>query len=176
MIQTYHNGRFEFFVVVIVIAIIALAALGRYSLMAKDARILRLEIISHHFMTGAVNARVQYLLENVVNKKSKAEPLKLAGTLVYFSSQGWPVSLVGPVVADYQPTDEDCFQLWQLLLQNPAPITKGADSESRNEYRVFAQANNCRYGFTDGTAYFDYYMLDGKLLFIPVNNEKIIIN
>jgi hypothetical protein len=176
LIQTYHNGRFEFFVVVIVIAIITLAAIGRYSLMAKDARILRLEIISHHFMTGAANARVEYLVENVVNKTSRSEPLKLAETVVYFSPQGWPVSLSNPVTADYQPTDEDCFRLWHLLLQNPAPITKGADSKSRNDYRVFAQANNCRYGFADGTAYFNYYPLEGRLLFIPVNDADININ
>lgn len=176
MIQTYHNGRFEFFVVVIVIAIVALAALGRYSLMANDARVLRLEIISHHFMTGAANARVEYLIENVVNQERRSEPLKITGAVVYFSPQGWPVSLGAPVTADYQPTDEDCFQLWQLLLQNPAPITKGAGIESRNEYRVFAQPNNCRYGFSDGSAYFDYYPLDGKLLFIPVNNENNNIN
>lgn len=171
MIQAYHNGRFEFFVAMIVISIIALAAFGRYSLMADDARILRLEIISHHFMTGAANVRVQYLLESIVDKKRKQESLELAGRSLYFSSQGWPASVSGSIAADYQPTDEDCYQLWQLLLQNPAPITKGADIESRNEYRVLAQANNCRYEFTDGTAYFDYYPADGKLIFNPVANQ-----
>ena len=173
MIQAYHHGRFEFFVAVIVISIIALAALGRYSLMASDARILRLEIISHHFMTGAANARAQYLVESIANKKSNEEPLELTDKLVYFSPQGWPVSLVGSVVADYHPTDEDCYQLWQLLLQNPAPIAKGADLESRTEYRVFAQANNCRYEFTDRSAYFDYYPIDGKLFFTPAAKQDI---
>lgn len=169
MIQAYHHGRFEFFVVVIVISIIALAALGRYSLMANDARILRLEIISHHFMTGAANARAQYLVESIVNKKTKQESLELADKRLYFSPQGWPVSMAGPVVAGYQPTDEDCYQLWQVLLQNPAPITKGVDLESGNEYRAFAQTNNCRYAFSDGIAYFDYYPVDGKLIFLGAN-------
>ncbi len=165
MIQTYHHGRFEFFVAVIVIAIVALAAFGRYSLMAKDARILRLEIISHHFMTGAANARIQYLVTNIVDKKGEQERLDLTRKSLYFSAQGWPVSVSGPVANDYHPTDEDCYQLWQLLLQNPAPITKGATEKSREEYRVFAQINSCRYAFSDGTAYFDYYPLDGRLIF-----------
>lgn len=167
MIQTYHHGRFEFFVAVIVIAIIALAALGRYSLMAEDARILRLEIISHHFMTGAANARIQYLVTNIADKKGEQEPLDFAGQSLYFSAQGWPVSVSGAVVDDYQITDEDCYQLWQLLLQNPAPISKGTTAKSRREYRAFAQANSCRYEFSDGTAYFDYYPVDGKLTFTP---------
>jgi len=165
LIQTYHHGRFEFFVAVIVIGIIALAALSRYSLMADDARVLRLEIISHHFMTGAANTRVQFLVENIVNKKSEQEPLEIAGQSLYFSPQSWPVSVTGPVANDYQPTDEDCYQLWQLLLQNPAPIAKGVTAKSRREYRVFAQVNSCRYQFSDGTAFFDYYPLDGKLTF-----------
>jgi hypothetical protein len=170
LIQTYHHGRFEFFVAVIVIAIIALAALGRYALMAEDARILRLEIISHHFMTGAANARVQYLVTNITDKKGEQESLKLAGQSLYFSAQGWPVSVAEPVTDDYQVTDEDCYQLWQLLLQNPAPITKGATEKSHSEYRVFAHANSCRYEFTDVTAYFDYYPLDGRLIFIPTGH------
>lgn len=166
MIQIYHRGRFEFFVVVVVIAIIALAALGRYALMAQDARILRLEILSHHFMTGAANARIQYLVARVVHKESEREPFDLAGRFFYFSSQGWPVSMVGPVASNYQITDEDCHQLWHLVLQNPAPITPGSTSKGVNEYRVFAHSNSCRYGFLDGTAYFDYYPLDGQLRFV----------
>lgn len=152
----------------IVIAIIALAALGRYSLMADDARILRLEIISHHFMTGAANARAQFLVTSITGDKDESEAFSLEDKKFYFSSQGWPVSVSGPVGDDYQPSDEDCYQLWMLLLQNPAPITKGEKVKSRDEYRVFTQANNCRYEFTDGTAYFDYYPLDGRLVFTPV--------
>lgn len=167
MIQAYHHGRFEFFVAVIVIAIIALAAVGRYSLMAEDARILRLEIISHHFMTGAANARVQFLVANATDNKSEHKVATLDGKAFYFSPQGWPVSVTGSVVDGYQLTDEDCYQLWLLVLQNPAPITKGANVKSRDDYRVYTHANSCRYAFADGATYFDYYPLDGKLLFMP---------
>jgi len=166
LIQTYHHGRFELFITVIVIAIIALAALSRYSLMAEDTRILRLEIISHHFMTGAANVRAQFLIANIATNKTEQAQFSLAGKILYFSSQGWPVSLSGPVANNYQPTDDDCYQLWQLFLQNPAPITKGLTVDSQHEYRVFASANNCRYEFTDGSAYFDYFPLEGRLIFI----------
>ena len=164
MIQTYHHGRFEFFVAAIVIAIIALAALSRYSLMAEDARILRLEIISHQFMTGASSLRAQFLIDKIDDPQRQ---LQIAGKRLYFSEQGWPVSTTGPVAKDYRPTDEDCYQLWMLLLQNPAPISKGKLKKSRREYQVSAQANSCRYGFTERSAYFDYAPLDGSLIFIP---------
>jgi len=167
LIQTYHHGRFELFVVIIVIAIIALAGLSRYSLMAEDARILRLEIISHHFMTGAANTRVQFLMAHIANNQGEKNQLDLAGQTLFFSAQGWPAAVAASAANNNQPTDEDCYQLWTLLLQNPAPITKGATTKSRKEYRVFAQTNNCRYEFTDGTAYFDYYPADGRLIFTP---------
>jgi type II secretory pathway pseudopilin PulG len=176
LIQTYHHGRFEFFVVIIVVAILALAALSRYSLMAEDARVLRLELISHQFMTGAANLRAQFFVSNIIDKTNNQNRLDVAGQGVYFSERGWPVSTAGPVAKNYQPTDEDCYQLWQLLLQNPAPITKGASAKSRREYRVFTQANGCRYQYTDGAAYFDYAPLDGRLIFIPDGHESFNIN
>jgi hypothetical protein len=169
LIQTYHHGRFEFFVVMIVIVIIAMTAFGRYSLMAEEARILRLQTLSHHFMTGAANIRIQYLLAKITNKEDGRQQLDIGGKTFHFSAQGWPVSASGPVGDNYQPTDEDCYQLWQFALQNPAPITKGEFAESDGDYRVFAAANNCRYEFTNGAAYFDYLPLDGRLLFAQGN-------
>lgn len=176
MIQTYHQGRFKFFVAVIVIAIIALAGLGRYALMAEDARVLRLEIISHHFMTGAANARIQYLVNGLTNKTNEQEPFDVAGQLLFFSEQGWPVSTLGPVGKNHQPGDKDCYHLWQLFLQNPPSITVGQIVTAGDEFRVFAHANSCRFGYGDGTTYFDYYPLDGRLIFVSEHNKSFSIN
>lgn len=168
MIQSYHYGRFEFFVCLIVISIIALAGLGRYSFMAADARILRLEVLSHHFMTGAANTRIQFLMEKVANHdKPQKQYLLVANKALYFSEQGWPVSVQGVVAEDYRPTDEDCYQLWQMLLQNPAPIAKGYAAPAKGEYRVVALRSSCRYQFEEGDAYFDYFPMDGRLVFSP---------
>ena len=166
MIQTYHHGRFEFFVASAVIAIIAFAALSRYSLMADDAKILRMELISHQFMTGAANIRIKFLMENSGAESSNKAPFNISGKNFYFSEQGWPLTVKAGVDDNYRPTDDDCYQLWQLLLQNPTPIAKGR-AASHREYRVFAQAGYCRYQMTKGSAYFDYFPLDGSLSFIP---------
>ncbi|MDO8345734.1 MAG: hypothetical protein Q7T48_21220 [Cellvibrio sp.] len=171
MIQTYHHGRFEFFVAVIVIAIIALAAFGRYSFMAKDARILRLEVLSHHFMMGAANTRIQFLLETIANRNALSNRhLTIDGKNLYFSPQGWPASIAGVVTDNYQPTDEDCYHLWTLVLQNPAPIAKGAAASPRGEYRSLAQEDSCRYQYEEGGAYFDYYPATGRLVFVTDAN------
>jgi len=174
LVQTYHHGRFEFFVAMIVIAIIALAALSRYYLMAEDAKIMRLQIISSQFMTGAANLRSHFLINSIVSKTKNQNATDISGQQFYFSEKGWPVSVAGPVANDYRPTEEDCYQLWMSLLQNPAPISKGA-AGSQHEFRVFVQANNCRYEFSNGSAYFDYFPLDGKLIFIS-NGKNISTN
>lgn len=172
MIQAYHHGRFELFVSLIVISIIALAAFGRYSFMAEDARILRLEVLSHHFMTGAANVRVQYLMESITNKDTSfTQPFTIDNKTVYFSPQGWPTSVQGTVTDDYQSIEEDCYQLWQLFLQNPAPIAKGVAAKPRGEYRVVVYAGACRYQYEDGSAYFDYFPLTGRLVFVPDSAE-----
>lgn len=166
MNQYYHHERFNFFVVVIVIAIIALAALSRYSIMASDARIMRLEIISHHFMTGAANARVEFLLHTIANKNiTEPQYLMIEGNTLYFSSQGWPASTSAVVTNAYQPTDEDCYQLWTLLLQNPTAIGKLGDLKTRSEYRTTATKEACRYKLATEHAYFDYFPMTGRLLF-----------
>lgn len=176
MIQTYHHGRFEFFVAMIVIAIVALGALSRYSLMAEDAKILRLQIISNQFMTGAANLRAHFLISSIADKTKNQNQADIAGQHFYFSEQGWPVSIAKPVAQDYRPTDEDCYQLWMSLLQNPAPISKGATEKSQHEFRAFVQANNCRYEFSNGSAYFDYFPIDGKLIFIQNGEGSFTIN
>lgn len=171
MIQSYSRGRFEYFVVATVIALVALVALDRYTLMIKDARVLRLEIISHHFMTAAANMRVEFLLSHVTKPSMQVQNgLLVDGRLVYVSEQGWPASVTTPVATDFQPADSDCYQLWQLLLQNPAPITIGQFTAKPYKYRTFAQLDRCRYSLDEGDAYFDYFPVTGRLLFSAINN------
>lgn len=167
MIQSYHHERFEFFVSIVVIAIIALAALSHYLFMAEDSRILRMEILSRHFMTGAANARVQYLLETAANEELlEKHYLTPDGKAFHFSSQGWPISVSSMATDKYQPSEEDCYQLWMLLLQNPAPIAKGIQAKPTGEYRVLAQGDKCRYQYEDADAYFDYFPETGRLNFV----------
>lgn len=182
MIQAYSQGRFEWFVVATVIAIIALALLSRYLLIADDVRVLRFEMLSHRFMTSAANARVEYLAASLKQpNRVTGKNIVIAGRRVFFSPQGWPVSVAGPIESDYQPDDADCFQLWNLLLQNPAPVLSGnvmkeqtgGENEplfSGQEYQVIAKGLACRYLLVNGKAFFDYYPLEGRLLFVRNNN------
>ncbi len=171
MSQSDSRRRFEYFIVATIIAIIALVALDRYSQTAKKTRILRLEIISHHFLTAAANFRSEFLISKVLKNPNDANKgLLINGKWLYASPQGWPAS-VSPVVGEtFRPKDVDCYQLWQLLLLNPAPITPAEFSESTHELRAFARAEACRYLSVVEGAYFDYFPLTGQLLFSVISN------
>lgn len=172
MSQSYR-GRFEFFVVATVIAIVALVALDRYNLMAKDARILRLEIISHHFMASAAQYRVQHIMAkhsattDVANIENGSQR---DGPTLFVSPQGWPASLKNPVTADFTLRDSDCVDLWRALLQNPALIAEGEFVNTSRKYRAFAYGDSCRYALADGAAHFAYFPATGKLLFSGIKN------
>lgn len=171
MSQSYSRGRFEYFIVATIIAIIALVALDRYTLTAKKTRILRLEIISHHFLTAAANFRSEFLISKVMNNPVDTNKgLLINGKWLYTSPQGWPASLSPGVSETFRPNDEDCYQLWQFLLLNPSPISSGEFSANPHEYRAFARVNACRYLLVGEGAYFDYFPLSGQLSFSAISN------
>lgn len=171
MIKGYSQGRYGFFIVIIVIAVIALVGLGRYHLLADSARNLGFEIISHHFMKGAADARVQWLLQSQVNAGSAKQtfPLIISDTPLYFSPQAWPASVHGAVNKNFQPRVDDCYGLWMMLLQNPAPISKeGVNPIGSRQYHVTTYGKACRYYLVgnnkNNTYYFDYFPLDGRVI------------
>jgi hypothetical protein len=170
--QDYYRDRFVFIVSVIVIAIIAMAALGRYIVLAKDTEILRFKVISYHFMTAAANARVEYLLTKIQDSSvEEKKKITLAGTEIYMSNQGWPAAIKDPVANPDYPSDEDCYALWILLLQNPAAIAKQNQLDSKAHYLVSAMRDRCRYQMASKDAFFDYFPQEGRVIF----SEKDVI-
>lgn len=168
MSQSYNDRRrFELFVSVTVIAIIASVGLGRYNAMAKEAQIKRFELLSHNFLTGAANIRVKYLVEHAVKQdKSPTQALTIIDEKpVYFSPQGWPASLQAINRDGFQPKEEDCYQLWRLFLQNPPAITQGMTEQIETEFSVQAERDFCRYELLESGAFFDYFPLTGQLMF-----------
>lgn len=155
----------------IAIAIVALFAFDRYQALANSARDLGFEIISHHFMKGAADARVQWLLQPNTDAglNKNATPLVMVDHKIYFSSQAWPASTIRMVGENFKPTVADCYGLWMVLLQNPAPISQeGTDTPGSRQYHVSTQENACRYQHIqddeDDNYYFDYFPLDGRLI------------
>lgn len=161
--NSYHSGRFEWFVVATVIATISAVALGRYLAMADDAQNLRLEILSHRLVTAAANARAEFLVKGL--SQSQTRSLPIAGQPVYFSFQGWPVAVTAPVVEGFRLQEADCVALWNLLLQNPPPLGLESRPEHKAEYVLSVGDSVCRFQLHEAATFFDYYPLEGRVIF-----------
>jgi hypothetical protein len=180
VIKTYSLGRFEIFVVVAAISIVAVVAIARYVSLAKDARNLQFELIAHHFMTGAANTRTQWLLKQITHKgiaEEQAMNLVIGEHLVYFSAQGWPLGVIAAENENEPPLLENCYQLWMLLLQNPAPLAKNESGAAGGaEYQVAQAGRACRYSMREteaGEYYFDYFPAEGRMLLtLPAQTQN----
>ena len=172
MIQGINKRYLEYFFVAMIVAVIVLMALNRYTLIAKDSAVLRLQIISQNFMIGAANARAEYYLRNVVGDDdgiTLTSGFSLGEKKFYFSAQGWPVS-TRPLLANNFPTHEDCHNLWQAVLQNPEPISSPFKQVRGALIQVFAVKSICRYQLKTGDAWFEYSPADGQLHFSSVSS------
>lgn len=164
LLQGYRR-KLEFFLVAIIVAVLFATAFERYAELAKEAKILRLRVISEHFLTAAINLRIESLLSKIPSLETTAQKgVMVDGKVLYVSDQGWPLS-TSPLSHNYRPTDTDCYELWQILLQNPASITLGEFTQASADYRVFARGDVCRYAMTNDAYFFDYIPVTGKLLF-----------
>lgn len=164
--------KLEFFLVAIIFSTLVFIAAGRYSELAKETQILRLKVISEHFITSAVYLRIEYLVSKTSATQTTDERgVMVEGKLIYVSEGGWPASSRSPVRENFHPADADCYELWQVLLQNPASIAIGKFASTREEYRAYANGESCRYTIANGTFYFDYFPLTGERTYGPVVNK-----
>lgn len=159
----------------IMIASLATIAIGRYLSLAESTRNLRFEMLANHFAKGAANLRVNWIIQNHVKEVSTLgidKQMTLGDQLIYFSSQGWPMGITKSTGTQFVPNPMDCYQLWQVLLQNPPPIAQMPPKKSgRHEYYIAVEKGACRYYWNkDGSQnyYFEYRPWDGKVsLVIP---------
>lgn len=189
--KSFSLGRFEYFVVAALIGVVASSALSRYVSLAESTRQLRFQLIANHFAIALANTRINWIVRaqahaaagerasvgqqvSVSQQASVSQRAyvtgELGGRLFYFSSQGWPVTMAGPVGEASQPSLDDCYFLWQGLLQNPPPLARGLSGSVDYEYGVVQIAQGCRYFWLSGrsglmgqAAYFDYHPGDGSV-------------
>lgn len=174
MAQVNNRARFEKYVAATVIAVVVLVAIDRYTKMANDVEIFRLKIISHHFSTAAANYRSEFLISKISKKNQNPENgLLVSGRIVFATDQGWPASVTNGINSTFRPNDDDCYQLWKLLLVNPAPIAPGEFGSVAEEYRAFSIDGACRYQLSSQRVFFEYFPLSGQVLFSGISQDLL---
>lgn len=170
MAQVNDRSRFEKYVAATVIAIVVLVGIDRYTIMTGDVEVLRLKIISHHFSTAAANFRSEFLISKISKKYPDSNNgLLISGKFIFATAQGWPASVTNSVTEQFRPNDDDCYQLWKLLLVNPALITRGQFGVEAEDYRAFSKGDACRYQLSSQNVFFEYSPQTGQVLFSGIS-------
>lgn len=169
---------FEWALLIILIAAVAVVAFNFYARLAGDAQRLGFELTAQNFQTAVSAIRAQWYVQ--CSRNEPAEDVVVFSELpgapgssgtgdpvrVYLNARGWPASTGSRTQALRPMTEAACVQLWQGLLQNPPPIGLEDDPITAPYRASLADQGQCRYRQADGAQsrrYFDYWPDSGRV-------------
>jgi len=169
----------ELVLVVTVISILAAAGAVYYGRVMDDARRTGVEVLAHRFTAAVALIHGKWILEYSTRIKSGSTTsyrLEVEGLEMFLNAHGWPANTDGQSTAVGNQTAEECYQVWNAVLQNPALATvEGRSSgdaddpqaKGRQRYHISQiDGRICRYELLTqpmGTHYFDYNLRTGQV-------------
>lgn len=174
MIARRGFRMFELLLVITIFGVIVLVGVSRYLDLGRETRRMGFELLAHNFTAAVAGLRVQWLIQGQAGNE-----IDLDGIRVLFNPKGWPASAETDMAesgANVAPAAR-CIQLWQALLQNPAPATlAGREERGERRYHIsLVDADTCRYELVSrdiDTYYFDYSSVTGQVLIqVPVQQK-----
>lgn len=175
--NSYRFGRYEFFIVIILIALVLSVGIKRYLSLADSAQALRFQILANHFAQGAANARANWIIAAHSSARQVARPMftmPVGAVEFFFSPQGWPLTTDSVAAMENTFSLNDCHLLWKGLLQNPPELKLLSEVAGAGEYRFSIEDDQCRYWwFIAGNAsgYFDYKPQEGTVNIVIYGEE-----
>ena len=179
----------ELVVVIVLLGLLAAAAIPRMLSVTDDAEIAAIEGMAGGFTSAVAIAHAQWVADGysrgAVTTPGNKVLINLDGKLLYMNENGWPADTSASQDAGYaNQTVQECQEVWNALLQNPASTT--TDRNDRANARVFVQlldqaggddfgnaGDVCRYELivnnsptASATHYFDYDLVDGDVVVV----------
>lgn len=171
----------ELIAVVIIIGILAGSGLVYYEKALDDARRTGVEILAHRFTAAIALIHGQWILHGGYTKGKAGESswVDVDNVRVQLNAFGWPANTDGGSAGIDDQTSEECYQVWQAVLQNPALTTvegranpdleaaNDPQAKGRQRYHI-SQLNGqiCRYELitdADSSHLFDYNLHTGQV-------------
>lgn len=168
----------ELVAVVIIISILASSGLVYYEKALKDARRVGVEMLAHRFTAAVALVHAQWIVQGGY-RAGESSQVDVDNVTVYVNEFGWPANTDGQAPGSSNQNAEECHQVWQAVLQNPALATvegrsnpeldqaKDPQARGRQRYHI-AQLDGriCRYELLAepiGSHYFDYNLQTGQV-------------
>lgn len=166
----------ELVVVVCIIAILAAGGLVYYEKTMDDAKRTGVEIMANRFATAISLVRGQWIVESSMQLEGKVPNtyrVVLDQTPIFLNELGWPASTDGVSARSNDQTAEECYQLWETIMQNPTTTTVEGrsgnlgDEKGMQRYHISASSPEaCRYELITkpmGSHYFEYNLRTGQV-------------
>ncbi|MEX1032456.1 MAG: type II secretion system protein [Cellvibrionaceae bacterium] len=171
----------ELVAVVVIIGILAASGLVYYERALDDARRVGVELLASRFAAATALMRAQWIVEGG-RQGNGGKSVEVDNLTIFLNEFGWPANTDGGSPRSTDQTAEECYQVWQMVLQNPALATvegrveatvdgaarNNPEAKGRQRYHV-SQIDNqaCRYELltnSDGMHFFDYNLRTGRVL------------
>ncbi len=144
----------ELIMVIVILGILAATALPKFADFSTDARTAVYKGVKGGLTSATSIAHAKWLV------KGKPTSTTIAGTTVYFTSNGWAEDIVAPV-ASGTTTTTGCLAVWNNLFSNP-PIANAGTCVGSCEYLVAVGVNTCTYTDVDSNT-ITYNVLTGSI-------------
>lgn len=161
----------ELTVVILLISVVAAGGIKYYQELLRESRRAGLEMLAHRFATATSLVHARWILQGGPSQRRPGLLVDVDGVGVYVNERGWPANTDGGSARSHDQTDAECKQLWQALLQNPAPATVGGTAPTANELHhrfhiTQIGGRACRYQMVtqDEQYFFDYHLTTGQIL------------
>lgn len=173
----------EFVLVATIIGVLSAAGAVYYGKTLDAARRTGVEVLANRFTAAIALIRGQWIVESTMQlngKVTKTYRVNVDNIPIFLNEFGWPSNTEGESPSSQDQTAEECYQLWQAVLQNPATATvegratneslAAGDREAKGSQRYHvSQVNGSRCRFElltrpEGTHYFEYDLRNGRIL------------
>jgi len=172
----------ELVLVVTIIGVLSAAGAVYYGKTMDDARRTGVEVLANRFTAAISLIRGQWIVESTMQLEGRVPKtfrVDVDNIPIFLNEFGWPASTDGINADSSNQTAEECHQLWQAVMQNPAAATvegrsanngqaNGPQAKGSQRYHVSQVAGSkCRYELItrpQSTHYFEYNLRNGQVL------------
>ena len=173
----------ELVMVITVIGVLSAAGAVYYGKTMDEARRTGVEVLANRFTAAIALIRGQWIVESTMQLEGRVPKtfrVDVDNIAIFLNEQGWPANTDGSSAHSKAQTAEQCYQLWQAVMQNPAiatvegRVTPNVDSandpqaKGRQRYHVSSVGGSkCHYELVtrpEGTHYFEYDLTNGRVL------------
>lgn len=172
----------ELVLVITIIGVLSAAGAVYYGKTVEEARRTGVEVLANRFTAAIALIRGQWIVESTMQlegKVPKTYRVDVDNIPIFLNELGWPANTDGKSAHSKDQTAEECFQLWQAVMQNPGLVTvegrstntsTANDPEAKGNQRYHisqVSGSVCRFELVtqpERTHYFEYDLTNGRVL------------